>query len=292
MDLWKQVFLFSLFIDIFFGEPIEILHPVVYMGKFIGYLSRHAPLNHRKLYGFFMSLICVGISIIIGVLASKMGIIISAFLLSTTFSINMLLTSALNIEKKLKNGEIEKVRKSLKTFVGRDTSELDAHKSASCVIESVSENFVDGILSPLFYFFLFGIPGAFAYRTINTLDSMIGYKNQKYLELGYFAAKLDDIANFIPSRLSVLFIFIGSIFIGKTIDSLKTCLLDHNKTESPNSGFPISAISGACNVKLEKIGHYIIGENYPEPEPDNIRDSVYIIGFSSFFMAYFLFFSL
>jgi adenosylcobinamide-phosphate synthase len=165
--------------------------------------------------------------------------------------------------------------------VGRDTSGLSAHQSASAVIESLAESFVDGILSPLFYFLIFGLPGALAYRMINTLDSMVGYKKEPFKELGFVAAKLDDIVNFVPARMSLVIIFISSFFFGKPIDALKTCIHDHNKTASPNSGWSMAAISGALNVRLEKVGYHILGDTYHPPETLLIRKTVYLVGFSS-----------
>ncbi|MFA4935990.1 MAG: cobalamin biosynthesis protein, partial [Candidatus Methanoperedens sp.] len=127
-----------------------------------------------------------------------------------------------------------------------------------------------------------GLPGALAYRMVNTLDSMVGYKKEPYVELGYASARLDDIANFVPARLSIIFIFIASLPFGKPFDALKTCLSDHNKTASPNSGWSMAAMSGALNVRLEKIGYHVLGGQYDEPQPVQIGRAVNIVGFSSF----------
>jgi adenosylcobinamide-phosphate synthase len=117
---------------------------------------------------------------------------------------------------------------------------------------------------------------------INTLDSMVGYKKEPYIELGYASAKLDDFANFVPARLSSVFIFIASIFLGKPFDAIRTCIQDHGKTASPNSGYPMAAISGALNVRLEKIGYHVLGRKYENPQPFHIKNAVNIVGFSSF----------
>ncbi len=287
MDFWIQVLLLSVLFDILFGEPPAFIHPVVWMGKMIYLFVRLAPVRFRKLYGLLMVIFCVVLAALAGVVVMLLGtgipgLIIAAFFLKSTFSIRMLLKSALGIKKDLEEGRIEKVRGELKTFVGRDTSGLDMHKSASAVIESVAESFVDGILSPFFYFLLLGLPGALAYRMINTLDSMVGYKKEPYLELGYASARLDDIVNWLPARLSIIFILIASILFGKPFDALKTCLSDHNKTASPNSGWQMAAVSGALQVRLEKIGYHVLGARYDEPQPFQIRKAVNIVGFSSF----------
>lgn len=286
MDFWIQVLLLAVLFDVVFGEPSLYFHPVVWMGKLINVFVRRAPLHSRRLYGLFVVIICVGAAVLVGSVVILLGrglpgLIVSAYFLKSSFSIRMLLASALGVKKDLEDGRIEKVRVELKAFVGRNTSGLNESQSASAVIESVAESFVDGILSPLFYFFLFGLPGALAFRMINTLDSMVGYKKEPFAEIGYASAKFDDIANFVPARLSVIFIFIASIFFGKPVDAVKTCIHDHNKTASPNSGWSMAAMSGALQVRLEKIGYHVLGEQYNEPQPFQITKAVYIVGFSS-----------
>jgi adenosylcobinamide-phosphate synthase len=286
MNFWIQVLIVAVLIDLISGEPPVFVHPVVWMGKLINIFVSRAPFNHRRLYGFFIMIFCTGAAASAGLAIVSLGkgpvsLVIAAFFLKSTFSIRFLLSEALEIKNNLENGMIEKVRRDLKTFVGRDTSALDEKQSASAVIESVSESFVDGILSPLFYFLLFGLPGALAYRMINTLDSMIGYRKEEFKELGYASALLDDAANWFPARLSLVFIFTGSIFLGKPLDALTTCIRDHNRTASPNSGWSMAATSGALNVRLEKIGHHVLGDRYGDPQAYQIKRAVYIVSFSS-----------
>ncbi|MCZ7391976.1 MAG: cobalamin biosynthesis protein [Candidatus Methanoperedens sp.] len=296
MDFWIQVLLLAVLFDILFGELPAALHPVVWMGKLINLLVRKSPIHRRRLYGLFMVIFCIGAAVLASLAVISLGrgfpgLIASAYLLKSSFSIRMLLASALGIKKDLDERRIEKVRSELRTFVGRDTSELNESQSASAVIESLAESFVDGILSPLFYFFLFGLPGALACRMINTLDSMVGYKKEPYIYLGYTSAKLDDLVNFVPARLSLVFIFIAAVFFGKPIDAVKTCIHDHNKTASPNSGWSMSAVSGALHVRLEKIGYHVLGAQYNEPQPFQIKKAVYIVGFSSFMVIAGIFFA-
>jgi adenosylcobinamide-phosphate synthase len=287
MNFWISVLILAVLIDILMGEPPAILHPVVWMGKLISLFVKNAPSNYRKFYGFLMVIFCVGMSIFAGFLLvflgnSTINLIVAAFFLKSTFSIRMLLLSALGIKKDLDKGDIEKVRSDLKTFVGRDTTKLNEHQSASAVIESVAESFVDGLLSPLFYFLLFGLPGALAFRMINTLDSMVGYRKEPFVALGFASARLDDIVNFVPARLSLVFIFIASFFTGKPFDAVKTCISDHNKTASPNSGWSMSAVSGALNVRLEKIGYHVLGNGYIDPGVEKITKAVIIVSISAF----------
>ncbi len=286
LDFWSQVLLLAILLDILFGEPPAFMHPVVWMGNLINFFVHRAPRRQRKIYGLLMTVSCTGITLLTAFIIASSGtgllnLIIAAFTLKSTFSIRMLLLSALGIKRDLEEGRIEKVRSDLKTFVGRDTSSLNAPQSASAVIESVAESFVDGILSPLFYFFLFGLPGALTYRMINTLDSMVAYKKEPFTELGYASARLDDIVNWIPARLSLLFIFVASIFFGKPFNALRTCIHDYDKTSSPNSGWSMAAVSGALGVRLEKIGYHVLGDEFRDPQPIHISKAVNIAGFSS-----------
>ncbi|MCX9082897.1 MAG: cobalamin biosynthesis protein [Candidatus Methanoperedens sp.] len=295
MEFWSKVLLLAVLFDIIFGEMPSHFHPVVWMGKLISRFVDTAPCRYRKLYGSSMVIFCVGITVLLARLleftgTGILGMVITAYFLKSSFSIRMLLISAIGIQKDLDSGMIEKVRRDLQTFVGRDTSRLNSHQSASAVIESLAESFVDGVLSPLFYFLLFGLPGALAYRMINTLDSMVGYKKEPFLELGYASAKLDDLANWVPARISIMFLFIASIFSGKPFDSLRTSIQDHNKTASPNSGWAMAAVSGAMSVRLEKTGYHILGDKYQPPGTTHIRKTVFMISVSSFLVIGVIFF--
>ncbi|MDO8724942.1 MAG: cobalamin biosynthesis protein [Candidatus Methanoperedens sp.] len=287
LDFWLQVLFLAILLDIIIGEPPVFLHPVIWMGNLIKFFVSRAPKRHRKAYGLFMAAFCAGTALLAAMAITSFGegpinLIIAAFFLKPTFSIRMLTVSALRIRKDLEDGNIEKVRSDLKTFVGRDTSKLTESQSASAVIESLAESFVDGILAPLFYFLLFGLPGSLVYRMINTLDSMVGYRKEPYKDLGYASAKLDDIANWAPARLSLLFIFMASIFFGKPRETIRTCISDHGKTASPNSGWSMSAVAGALGVKLEKVGFHVLGEKYGEPQSFHISRAAGVVGFSSF----------
>jgi len=287
IEFWSNVLLLAVIFDIVFGEPPAFLHPVVWMGKIINLFVSAAPRSHRKIFGLIMVFLCVGITVLMAKALELIGtgilaIVIMAYFLKSSFSIRMLLVSAIGIQRDLEIGNIEKVRRDLKTFVGRDTSHLNLHQSASAVIESLAESFVDGILSPLFYFLLFGLPGALAYRVINTLDSMVGYKKEPFAQLGYAAARLDDVVNIVPARISLAFIFIASVILGRPLDAIRTCMLDHNKTASPNSGWSMAAVSGALNVRLEKVGYHVLGGNFSDPESFHIKKAINLVGFSSF----------
>jgi adenosylcobinamide-phosphate synthase len=166
---------------------------------------------------------------------------------------------------------------------------------SSAVIESVSENYVDGILSPIFYYALFGefgLVAAYAFKAISTLDSMVGYKIEPYRELGYFSAKSDDVLNWIPARISVIFILAAAFTVsllpkkqGKffPLNSIKSAFEDGMKTPSPNSGYPMAATAGALGVKLEKPDTYILGTSYPPTEVKDIKRVSQLIAVASGF---------
>lgn len=288
----------AIILDLVLGEPPSRLHPVVWIGRLIDSLVAKAPKENRKMFGLLIALFCIGIAILGGSIVlliglnipGLVGLVLIAFFLKASFSVRMLFSTARGIQKKLELEEIEEARLDLKALVGRDTSKLSSPQASSAVIESVSENLVDSIFSPLFYYLLFGLPGALAYRTINTLDSMIGFSKEPYRDIGYASARIDDLANWIPARVSPVFIIIASIPLGCPLKCLKVCARDHSKTSSPNSGWPMAAISGALGCRLEKIGYHVLGREFSEPRPSQIKDAILIIGISTFlaFFAIFL----
>ena len=156
------------------------------------------------------------------------------------------------------DSNIDEAKKMLPALVGRETKDLTPGLAASAVIESISENYVDTIISPLFYFLIFspfglGLEAALAFKAMSTMDSMLGYKTKGLKEIGYVPAKLDDIANYIPSRLSILLIALARP--PRAAEAIASALRDHSKTPSPNSGWPMSAAAGSLGVKLEKPGY-------------------------------------
>ncbi|ARM76219.1 cobalamin biosynthesis protein [Acidianus manzaensis] len=255
----------ALLIDLVLGEPPIYIHPVVLTGKiseelikpFAGYL-----------YGLFLwiiSVIPVQLLFLSPLLIPSYGvfiilkIILLSFILKTTFSIKMLY-SIVNKSKLLDN----KSRSLVQQIVRRDLSKADKGHIASAAIESLFESLVDGITSPLFWFLLLGLFGALLQRLANTMDSMVGYKTKELYREGYFSAKVDTILNYLPARLTALFMLISGFFlhfdVKKGINALK-----ESKIESPNAKYPISIAAGILGIKLEKIGYYSVGEgNLPD----------------------------
>jgi adenosylcobinamide-phosphate synthase len=166
---------------------------------------------------------------------------------------------------------------SLKSLVSRDTDELNRSQLISAAVESAAENICDSFVAPLFYFLLFGVPGAIAYRVINTFDAMVGYHGH-WEYLGKFAARLDDVANFIPARITALIIVLASPICRKNMSQAWDIMIrDHKKTESPNAGWTMGAIAGALGVQLEKAGHYKLGDNHSLLSLDTIDASRQVI---------------
>jgi len=188
-------------------------------------------------------------------------VIIAGILLKFSFSLRGLRQAIDSVKKLLAGDNLEQARLSLKSLVSRDTARLNRRQVISAAIESAAENICDSFVAPLFYFFIFGVPGAIAYRVINTFDTMIGYHGQ-WEYLGKFAARFDDVVNFIPARLTAFIVVLSSVICRKNPShSWRIMIRDHNKTESPNAGWTMSAVAGALEVQLEKAGHYKLGDN-------------------------------
>ena len=209
-------------------------------------------------------------------------IVISAILLKTTIAIKGMEKYALAVTKALENDDIDEARVNLAMITKRKTKNLDKNHVLSGVLESISENTVDGITGPMFYFALFGLPGAFIYRVINTIDSMIGYKTEMFKNLGWFGANCDNILNYIPSRLTAMTMVLGAMLLRY---DWKNCYeifkRDGKKTDSPNAGYPMAALAGALGTKLEKIEHYSLGTNIQEITSKKVKDAITLMKITS-----------
>jgi len=274
-----EAFLLALALDIVFGEPAPAFHPVVWIGTLIGFLDRHAPRHFKRVYGIAMALFCItlmavvgyGIPLLLSMVSPFLALLATAYLLKSAFSFSFLWRVSWDIFRDLKEGELDAARARLPALVGRDVSRLDRGQLSSCGIESLGESFVDGIFSPLLYFVIFGLPGALAYRAINTLDSMVGYKDEKHREGGWASARIDDVANFIPARLATLLMAIVS---GHPLRSLKIATRDGRKPPSINSGYPMAAFAGGLGLRLEKLNYYVLGEGLKPCDVEDIPGAV------------------
>lgn len=271
-------------IDLALGDPPDAAHPVAWMGRVISFLEKGGiKLNATTqfIYGMCMTLFIALLFVLpiyfiflyLGHISLAAAIILGALILKSTFSIKGLRRTALKVRQLLQDNKIKETRHELRALVSRDTKDLPKPLLVSAAVESVAEGMGDSVVAPLFYFLLFGLPGAIAYRVVNTVDSMIGYHG-KYEYLGKFSAKLDDILNFIPARIAALLVVLAATIIRSGRRAWHTALYEHVKTDSPNAGWPMAAMAGALNVRLEKPAHYQLGEAKMPLVPETITVAV------------------
>ncbi len=254
----------ALALDLLLGEPPLALHPVVWMGRFT-YLWEKPGFGMRPaaqfIFGMFMTLVTVALfgAAAYFILFELRSISYAAYLVAgmalfkCTFSLRELRRSALRIKRLLDDNKLGEARSGLRALVKRDARDLSEPLVVSATVESVAENACDSFVAPLFYLLFLGVPGAMAYRVINTLDAMIGY-HDKYEYLGKLAARLDDVVNLIPSRLTALLIVLAAFLLKRNgRASWRVMVSDHARTASPNAGWPMSAAAGALGVQLEKV---------------------------------------
>jgi len=255
------------------------------MGKVISFLEKRNPTQHpaaQFLYGLGMVVVTIGLFVApvyfilfyLKDLSFTGYVIAGALLLKPAFSLKGLRKAALGIKRLMVEDKLDEARFELRSLVSRDTRTLPEPLLVSAMVESVAESTCDSFVAPLFYFLIFGVPGAIGYRAVNTLDSMIGYHG-KYEYLGKFASRLDDVLNFIPARLTaLLLVMVTSLSRTNGRASWQVALSEHSKTESPNAGWPMAAIAGALNVRLEKAGQYKLGRSAAPLVPDTIDASL------------------
>ena len=288
-------FFISLIIDLFYGELPTKIHPVVIIGKIIAFFKNIFIKYHNRWSGFFTTLFTIVISCLIlsvvmfiSSVNEYLFIIIFSIVLSQTYSIKMLLSTAKDIENDLKQ-DLNKARQSVSYLVSRDTDELTESFIVSATIESMTENITDSYVAPVFYFIvvsiifmilnidyymiLLFIP--FIYRISNTLDAMLGYTTDELIDIGFIPAKLDDFLNYIPSRLSGLFVVLSAYLLRYNgNNAFKIMKRDARKCPSPNSGYTMASTAGALNIQLVKKDTYILGDNTNEIDVSDISKAI------------------
>ena len=266
-------------LDLLFGDPAWLPHPVVYMGRAIsalelrlrarlprtpqGELLGGAILAFCLPVGTFLltSLVCLGAA----ALSPWLGLAVQMFWCGQALAAKGLVQESTNVYAELKKGSLPAARKAVSRIVGRDTEALTAEGVTRAAVETVAENASDGVIAPLLYMLLGGAPLALTYKAINTMDSMVGYKNEKYLYFGRAAAKLDDVANYIPSRLAALLWIMAAAFTRNDAKGAwRIWRRDRRNHASPNSAQTESACAGALGVQLAGPAYYF-GEYYPKP---------------------------
>ncbi|MCL2642699.1 MAG: cobalamin biosynthesis protein [Candidatus Bathyarchaeota archaeon] len=284
------VFIFALafLFDIVLGEIPDRIHPTVGIGKIIGYFRPKMKNKNAKIEKFNGVLLLVVVAFLVAApvflglfairfysnaipyigtiphIGSILYIIIGAILFKSTFAIKCMRHYTVPIATALKAKDLETARKYLPYIVRRDPNSLNEEQITSAAVESIAESTTDGITGPFFFFALLGVPGAFIYRVINTLDSMVAYKTPELRNIGWFSAKMDTTINYIPSRLTSLIMVIAAGLAGENAkESWRILKRDRNKTASPNAGYTIGAMAGALETQLAKPEHYTLGDKGP-----------------------------
>ncbi len=261
-------------LDILLGDPPWLPHPV----RGIGWMIRKSEnvfrrIKNERAAGILFALFIIAVSYLltfctvffISSVNEYAGMAASIFFVYSSLSVRDLKKESMAVYSALKNDGINSARRNLSKIVGRDTADLSDKEIVRATVETIAENTVDGIISPLFFAFLGGAPLAMAYKAVNTLDSMVGYKNGKYKIFGWASAKIDDVFNFIPARLSAILLPLAcALGGGSFLNSVKTVFRDGGKNPSPNSGIPEAAFAGGLKIRLGGLNFY---NRVPQPKP-------------------------
>lgn len=279
--------LLALGLDIWPGDPPNRWHPTAWMGSLIAWTQRRRPTGAPAVeFTYGATIVLLGGALVggsgylveqlAGWLPAPIGLLVEAALLKTTFTWRGLDRAAGEVQTALETGDLAEARRTLAWhLVSRDTSELNESQVAAAAIESVAENASDSFVAPLLAYTLGGLPLALAYRFANTCDAMLGYRTPALEWLGKFPARLDDLANLLPARLTGLLLAVAALVAnGLAGDSARRAWQilrrDARLTASPNAGYPMSAMAGALGVELEKTGHYRLGAGGRAAQPADI----------------------
>ena len=294
-DVW-YILPLALIIDLAAGDPYWLPHPVRLMGwaaKGLEPAFRNFSIP-LELSGFLFAgallaasyLATLGLVLGLGAIHPFLALIGQVFIVYTCLAPRCLHDEAMKVRKLLTSGEISAARKQVGMLVSRDTRSLDETGITRAAIETVAENFVDGVLSPIFYAAVLGAPGAVAFKMASTLDSMVGYKNDKYLQFGKASARLDDILNWIPARLSIPVTAIAAgLLFHRGRSSFQTVRRESSRHHSPNAGRPEAAFAGALGVKIngpnihhgKQVDKPWIGKDFNPPVPADIEKAAQLM---------------
>ncbi|WDP90713.1 MAG: cobalamin biosynthesis protein CobD [Desulfobacter sp.] len=285
-----QVVAAAFILDILAGDPRWLPHPIIWMGNAISFFEPRfrrlirSPLVSGLGFALFLIVLTWSLSMVTLALAFRInpwaGAAVQVMLLFYCFSVRSLTRAAMDVARPLVAGDLSRARTMVGYIVGRETANLDRSGITRGAVETVAENFVDGFLSPLFFALVFGVPGAMAYKMVNTLDSMVGYKNDAYLLFGRASARIDDLANYIPARLSVAVISMAAALISPARGrrAFTTALSQGRNHKSPNAGYPEAAFAGAMGVRMggpnvyhgKRVEKPYIGGEFQDPVPEKI----------------------
>lgn len=288
-------------LDLLIGDPNNPFHPVRGIGLLASKLEtifRKLLKNSLKIAGLIVWIITIiltfaityGIIFVCMKINKYLGVIVQGIIIYFCISAKGLVVEGYKVIKYLNEGNIEKSRRQLSYIVGRDTESLDSKGITRAVIETIAENMSDGVIAPILFAGIFGAAGSMAYKAVNTMDSMFGYKNDKYIEFGYFPAKLDDWFNYIPARVTGILIIISSFFLKRDYkNSLKIYKRDRYNHTSPNSAHPEAAMAGALDIQLGGANYYfgkivekpVIGDKIKEIEINDVKKTAEILYLSA-----------
>lgn len=268
----------AVILDLLLGDPPNRYHPVAWIGCLIALGRRWAasvPADLLVLYGAFL-IVAVTITAVMGGLAAHaaagwlpwpLGLLAQAWLLKCSFSLRGLVVAVWDVRDRLEAGDLAGAREAVgRHLVSRPVAELEQGATASAAVESLAENLTDGWVAPLCFYLVGGVPGAWAYRAVNTADAMIGYRDGTLEQLGGASARLDDLLNLVPSRVAALALVVGARLGGESPSrAWNVWRRDGGSTASPNAGQTMAAMAGALGVTLEKCSHYRLGDG---PAPD------------------------
>lgn len=292
------VVVFALGLDFAFGDPKNKYHPTAWVGNLVAKLitiAKNPSDTTEKIGGIVVVLIVtaivVGLLVLLDAGTSLISVdyvsliasvIVGAILLKTTIAIRGMERHAIAVVKSVESDNIVAARDNLALIVKRNTKDLDKNHVLSGVLESISENIVDGITGPLFYYAIFGLPGAFMHRTINTIDAMIGYKDSVFSNIGWFGANCDKVLNYLPARITAFVMILSAMILGNDWRSaFRIMQRDAKKTESPNAGYPMAVLAGALNTRFEKIDHYTLGDGKLQYTKDHISSAIALMKLTS-----------
>ncbi len=288
----------AVILDLLVGDPKNKFHPTSWIGsliaKLVPIIKNKSP-RREKLGGIILVILLTTLVTILLVFLDVgiqnisfdfaeiiVSVIVGMILLKTTIAIRGMEKHAMVVMESIERNDLDAARNNLSMIVKRNTKNLDKNHVLSGTLESISENTVDGVTGPLFYFAFFGISGAFIYRIINTIDSMIGYKTSIFTNIGWFGANCDKILNYLPSRITSLMMVFAAMILGNDWKkSYKIMKRDGKNTESPNAGYPMAALAGALGTRFEKIDHYSVGEGNIELTKSHLRSAIALMKVTS-----------
>ena len=259
-EVYYLPLLLGFVLDLVLGDPRWLPHPIRLFGKMISlgesWLNRGRNIRGRG----FLHVVILCCLVFFSLFLIELGLsgfkitylVYSSIMVFYGLANHSLISEALKVEKALQSEGLDSARKHLAYIVGRDTSKLDSKQIRRAVLETLSENLSDGVIAPLFYFAIGGLPLMFTYKMVNTLDSMIGYKNKRFNQFGWFAARVDDVCNYFPARLTALLMSVCTF----SWRGIKHICIFGNRHTSPNAGYPEAALSGILNCRLGGPGIY------------------------------------